>query len=167
MSHVKFGHPTFPDQKINESLIAILEGTRLLSMATVNSDHSTHINTAYFAYDENLHLYIITDPKSKHAKNLARNPSVAATVFDSHQEFWTPLRGLQLFGECSKTPVLHVLKALKTFSHRFPVFSEAVKSPLDFVAKSLEVRFYTIVVKRVKVFDEPTFGEEVFIEGAN
>jgi uncharacterized protein YhbP (UPF0306 family) len=108
-------------------------------------------------------LYLITDPATKHAKNIELNSSIAATVFDSHLGFWTEMRGLQLFGTCYKTSFNHLPNALKCFINRFPVFTELVKKPADMLKKSVIVKFYTIEVKRIKLFDEPNFGEEVFI----
>ncbi len=161
---IKFNHPNFADADLNESIEAILSTTRLLTMATVSPDGTAHANTAYFAYDDSARLFLITDPATVHAKNLRRIPSVAATVFDSHQEFWTPLRGLQIFGTCIETPMLELPHALLCFTSRFPVFAELVKHPADFAAKAVSVKLHTLAVSRIKLFDEPHFGEEVFID---
>src|SRR5580700_9635125 len=132
-------------------------------MSTIRPESIAHINTAFYSFDASLRLFIITDPKTTHGVNLAKNHSVAIAIFDSHQEFWTPLRGLQLFGECRQTPLLQLPHALTSFAKRFPVFTELVKSPTDFASKKLGIRFHTITVQGLKLFDEPTFGEEVFI----
>ncbi len=160
----KFQHDKYSDEQLNRSITDVLEHGRLLSMSTVRPDGSAHINTAFYSFDSSLRLFIITDPKTGHGTNLASNPSVAVAIFNSHQEFWTPLRGLQLFGTCRQTPLLQIPHALSSFVKRFPVFSELVKSPADLASKTLAIRFHTIDVKRLKLFDEPTFGEEVFID---
>jgi hypothetical protein len=160
----EFGHKDYADQALNESLSGILNDAKLLSMATVTPDGVAHINNAYFAFDDALRLFIITDPESVHGRNLAANHSVAVTVFDSHQEFWTPLRGLQLFGTCQQTSLLGLPHALSCFLGRFPVFSELVRNPADFATKAVSVKLHTITIERLKLFDEPAFGEEVYIE---
>ena len=160
---IEFNHPSIPDTELNESISTILSATSLMTMATVNVDGSAHANTAYFAFDEKLSLYLITDPTSRHCQNLKANPSTAATIFDSRQEFWTPLRGLQLFGHCVETSILELPHALRCFSSRFPVFTELVKHPADFATKAVSVRLHTIRISALKLFDEPRFGEEVFI----
>jgi len=159
----KFKHPALSDEALNSSIQSILESSHLTSMATVNQDGTSHINTAFFAFDDNLRLIIVTDPSTKHAKNLEKNSSVACNVYDSHQKFWTPLRGIQLFGKCSKTPLVQVPHALSAFSQRFPVFKELVSNLEDFAKKAVKIRFYTIDVERIKILDEPTFGEEVYV----
>ena len=160
-----FQHSEFEDAALNASISGILGATLLLSMATVRPDGKSHINTAFFAYDDALRLFLITGPNSAHGKHFSTNPSVAVTVFDSHQKFWTELRCLQLFGNCRQTPLTKLPHALSRFIKRFPVFSELVKSPADFARKAVgDVRLHTITVERLKLFDEPTFGEEVFID---
>lgn len=159
-----FEHKDHLDSALNESISGILNATKLLSMATVRMDGTAHINNAYFAFDEALRLFIITDPQSVHGRNLATNHSVAVTVSDSNQEFWTPLRGLQLCGTCQQTSLLGLPHALTCFLGRFPVFGELVRGPADFAAKALDVRLHTITVERLKLFDEPAFGEEVYID---
>jgi uncharacterized protein YhbP (UPF0306 family) len=159
-----FGHKDHDDNALNESISVILNAAKLLSMATVRSEGVAHINTAYFAFDDALRLFIITDPESVHGRNLVSNHSVAVTVFDSQQEFWTPLRGLQLFGTCQQTPLMGLPHALNCFLGRFPVFSELVRNPADFATKAVTVKLHTITVERLKLFDEPTFGEEVYID---
>ncbi len=159
----QFNHPDYADQQLNKCIYDILEMNKLMSMATVDDKQKAHINTAYFAYNNQLHLYLITDPSSQHSKNVENNDSVALTIFNSHQEFWTELQGLQLFGRCMKTPILQVPNAFGCFLKRFPVFKEFVNNPKDMLKKSAEVRFYTIEVARIKLFDEPNFGEENYI----
>jgi uncharacterized protein YhbP (UPF0306 family) len=165
MFSFKFNNPDYCDEKLNESLFDIVNKTSLLSMSTVCPSGDAHINVAYYAYDQYLNLYIITSPTTKHAINLLSNGSVAATVFDSHQKFWEDqMQGMQIFGICKKTSVMHVPRALKAFATRFPVFSSLISAPEDFAKKAVDVRLYSILPQKIKLFDEARFGEEVFIE---
>ena len=155
----KFKHAKYSDKKLNESLFNILKNNKLLSLSTVTHSGKAHINTAYYAYDDKLRLYIVTDPKSKHSKNLEKNNSVAVTIFNSKLRFWTDdVQGLQLFGKCYKTPLNQLSEGTKAFVKRFPLFKESVKVPKDF--ESSEVKLYTIEIKRIQMFDEKIFGEE-------
>lgn len=163
MLKFKFNHPEFSDEKLNQSIYNILDTNRLLSLATVDSEQKPHINTAYFSFNDKLHLFLITDPATKHARNIETNNSVALTVFDSHLGFWTEMQGMQLFGKCYRTPTMQIPTALGSFVKRFPVFTQLVKRPEDMFDKSLTVRFFTIEIEKIKLFDEPNFGEEVFI----
>ncbi len=159
----KFNHPEYSDQQLNKSIHDILENNKLISMATVDDEQKAHINTAYFAFSNNLHLYLITNPSSKHSINVKNNNSVAVTIFNSQQEFWTELQGLQLFGECMITKILQIPNAFSCFLKRFPVFKDFANNSVEMLKKSSDIRFYTIEVERIKLFDEPSFGEENYI----
>ncbi len=164
MFSFNFNHPEYSDKILNESLYDIMENNKLLSMATVTQERKAHINTAYYAYENNLKLYIITDPKSNHSKNVKQNESVSVSIFNSHLQFWEDdMQGLQLFGKCYKTPKLELLKGTWCFIKRFPVFKELVTRPEDFAKKAVTVKLYTIEVLKIKLFDEERFGEENFI----
>ena len=161
--NLKFNNPDYPDEKLNKSIEKILSKTRLLSMATINEKES-YINTAYFAFNNSLELFLLTPPSSKHSKNLEQNKSVAVTVFDSHQE-WNKLKqGLQLFGECEKTTGNKFAEGVRLYLERFPAFGELAKTPEELEKGELESRIYVIKTKWLKVFDEPTFGEDEFIK---
>ncbi len=161
---IKFGNKEHSDKKLNESIKEIIEQNKLLSLATVTPSGKAHINTLYYAYDDKLRLYVITDPKSDHSLNLLKNKSAAVSIFKSNQKFWKDdLQGLQMFGKCYKTKLLQMPKGTTKFLKRFPLFKDLVKKPKDFAKKAVGVKLYTIEVKRIKLFDEKRFGEEVFI----
>ncbi len=44
-----------------------------------------HINHRYFAWNAGFDVVWISDPQSRHSRNLLANPSAAVTVYDSHQ----------------------------------------------------------------------------------
>lgn len=160
----KFKHSKYSDKKLNESILDILENNTLLSLATVRPDGKPYINTAYYAFDNKLRLYIITDPKSNHSKNLEKNKSASVSIFNSKLRFWKDdMQGLQLFGKCYKTTLMQLPKGTSCFLKRFPVFKELVKSPKDFVKKAVSVKLYTIEISHIKLFDETRFEEEEFI----
>lgn len=165
MFNLKFNHPEYSDKKINESLFDILKSNTLLSLASVTPDSKAHINTLFYAFDDKLKLYVITDPKSDHSKNLKKNASVAIAIFNSQLKFWKDdVKGVQLFGKCYRTPIIQLSKATTRFIKRFPVFKSLVKNPKDFAKKAVAVKIHTIEVDRIKILDEARFGEENYIE---
>jgi pyridoxamine 5'-phosphate oxidase-like protein len=55
-----------------------------------------HINTAYFAWGDDLNCVWHSHPAAAHSQNLRANPSVAVAVYDSNQSWGNPI---QLFGK--------------------------------------------------------------------
>jgi len=158
----EFNNTEYPDKKLNQSIYEILSETYLLSMASINKDKS-HINTAYFAFNNSLELFILTPPTSKHTQNLEKNNSVSVTVFDTNQKWEGDKRGLQLYGTYEKTKGDKFAEGMRFYLQRFPAFSEWAETPEELEKSDVKSRIYKIEVNSLKIFDEPTFGKDEFI----
>src|SRR2546425_8327433 len=93
-------------------------------MATLDPRNRPHINTAYFCYRglDDLEIFFLSDTKSRHCRNLSRNPSMAMTIFRTNQPWDAPGRGLQLFGTCSQTEGQLAREAERANAKRFPSY---------------------------------------------
>jgi len=159
---VRFQADGYPSERLAASALSILDKTTLLSMATVCEDGSPYINTCFFAYDGLLRLFVLTPPATMHAKNLALQPHVAIAVFDSHQVSGAELQGLQLAatGEQAQGDVLE--QALEIYSRRFPGL-KASAPDVSALLSNFESRLFVLTVHSVKIFDEISFGKELWI----
>ncbi len=75
----------FDPDRVENSIREIVESNRLLSMSTM--DEEPHINTAFYTFDQELNLYILTPPDTEHGDNLEESSSIAVDIHDSHQEW--------------------------------------------------------------------------------
>src|SRR5262245_47824542 len=115
-------------KQVQVAIERVLESTRLLSMATVCSDGLPWIHQAYFAYDSSMTLYVLTQPTTRHSRNLENtNGSVAIAISDSQQTGDGGKRGLQLTGRCLLAADSLLLTGLAQYSQRFPDLSEVLK----------------------------------------
>jgi uncharacterized protein YhbP (UPF0306 family) len=144
------------------AVVEILDASRLLSLATVGSGGAAHINTAFFAFDPTFTLFVFTPPGTEHARNLVGNPSAAATVFDSHQAL-ASRRGLQLFGEMRMLEGAEAVEAHGRFTERFADLRETAPR-YDDVVDNLSSRFFALVPRRIKIFDEVLLDHGDFVE---
>jgi uncharacterized protein YhbP (UPF0306 family) len=144
------------------AVVEILEGSRLLSLATVGAGGAAHINTAFFAFDPDFTLYVFTPPGTEHARNLVGNSSAAATVFDSHQAP-ASRRGLQLFGEMRMLDGAEAVRAHARFTERFADLRETAPG-YDDVVEKLPSRFFALTPRRIKVFDEVLLDQGEYVE---
>jgi uncharacterized protein YhbP (UPF0306 family) len=100
-----------------------------------------HINHMYFAWNDAFQIFWISDADSLHSRNLARNPSAAMTIYDSHQVWGRPDRGIQLFGTAG---LARGKEGLQAYSRRFR----------DFDVESNDLPCYRFKPRSVKLFDE-------------
>lgn len=144
------------DHEALQSVEEIMSENELLSMSTTG-DREPHINTAFFSY-ENLRLYIFTPPETVHGQNLEDNPSVAVDIHDSHQEWTDYKKGLQIFG---KAELKNSQEILDKYRERFPGMNELAEEVEEL--GQFDSEFYVITPGKIKIFDEPRFGKENWV----
>ena len=160
---MKFNNPSFTDEALNLSITKILSSNILCSIASINKSES-YIHTAYFCFNDKLKLYFISDPSTQHTANIKSNPSVAIAIYDSKQPWDDNKRGLQIFGKCEIAKGTKLIDGTLHYLKRFAGLKQWIKHPDDFIKGAINSKMFVITPSRIKLFDEETFGEEVFIE---
>lgn len=167
---VRVVNERFSGDRIRRSIGRILRENVLCSISTVSPGNRPHINTAYFCYTPDLILYFLSDPASRHCRNLEGNPSLAMTIFRSAQEWGREDRGLQFFGRCRRAAGRGASLAEQTYASRFAPYRKWMKgmSPAERKQAALlrSYAFYRFVPDRIKILDENEFGGAVFVTAA-
>ena len=129
----------------------LLDASTLCAIATVAAGGRAHVNTAYFAWSDELELVWLSEPRALHSRNLETNRTVAIAVYDSRQVWGRPDRGIQLFGSARASAGRH---AEEVYAARFPAYRTG---ELD------AYRFYLFRPRRVKLFHERALGTGRFV----
>ena len=161
-SELRLEHPHYSHDRLSRSVTGMLESTPLCSIASICGNDS-YISTAYFAFSERLELFFLSPPTARHSRNVHDNPSVAVSVFDTHQPWDEPKRGLQIFGLCSAVTGAAQEEALELYTARFSGLRKMVRAAVDLDCGIIESKFYTVTPTALKIFDEPAFGVETWI----
>ena len=133
----------------------LLDASTLCAIASVSPRGRPHVNTAYFAWSEELELVWLSERRATHSRNIRANPAVAIAVYDSSQTWGKPDRGIQLFGEARELERSAAGRAEAVYGGRFPGYRAT-----DF---GRGYAFYALRPRRLKVFDEPALGSGVFV----
>ena len=148
--------------RVCHAVTRTLNATTLCAWSTVLPDGTAHINIGYFAYTDDLFLYLLSHPASVHCRNLAANPTMAVAVFSTAQTWTDPGRGVQLFGICREVAPADTRDAERVYGGRFEGFP-GWKSTLAPGDPAVDYRFYRFVPDRLKILDEAEFGDAVFV----
>jgi uncharacterized protein YhbP (UPF0306 family) len=155
------GEKDFSLEKAKESIHVIAEENELLALATVSKDSEAFNATAFFVYDENFNFYILTEPDTDHCENLRENSSISLSIYDSQQDWSDEKKGLQVFGEAEEVTEEKLSEVLELYLKRFPGLGEWVSEPEDM--GKIDSEFFVIRPDRIKIFDEPKFGTETWV----
>jgi uncharacterized protein YhbP (UPF0306 family) len=160
---VLLSNPDYDADRLLAAVRAILGATELCSMATLTADGVPHINTAYFASDDDLRLFFLSNPDALHCQNIARRPAMAVAVFDTQQPWGAPGKGLQLFGAGAAAADEAARRAREVYGARFPLFRQlsASSDPSAGGASFRLLRLYEFTPSVVKILDEEQLADEV------
>jgi uncharacterized protein YhbP (UPF0306 family) len=103
----------------------------------------------YFAWNDGFDVVWISDPQSRHSRNLLANPSAAVTIYDSHQTWGRPDRGIQLFGTAGAVSGSTAEQAEDAYSARFPTHDPSAADAYP---------YYRFRPREVKLFYERILG---------
>ncbi|MCB9456507.1 MAG: pyridoxamine 5'-phosphate oxidase family protein [Anaerolineaceae bacterium] len=102
-----------------ETVRAFLETQSTLALATVDEAGNPQAAPLFYISDDDLNLYWLSSPTSRHSLNLAANKQVAATIYPAVWE-WTAIRGLQIEGEAGIVrDSAHRETILTRYRHKF------------------------------------------------
>lgn len=160
--NLKYGLPDRTDELLNQVVSDILSANTLMSVATIK-DGQAYINTAYFCFNEDLDIFFLSHPQSQHSLNIGANETVAISVYDSHQEWDQPKKGLQLFATCAPAQGLTILEGGKLYMQRFSGLKKWITHIDDLMKNVIESKLYIAKVHALKVFDEDALGPDLFL----
>ncbi|RPJ80210.1 MAG: pyridoxamine 5'-phosphate oxidase family protein [Acidobacteria bacterium] len=149
---------------LRRTILRVMEGNVLCSIATLTPQGTAHANTAFFAYSDGLEVFFLSHPASRHCRNLMSNPSVALTVFSSEQRWADPARGIQLFGTAEEASGSAAEDAERWYEGRFAGYA-TWKASLSAGDLARQYRFYRVVVSTVTILDEEVLGHARFVQG--
>lgn len=121
----------------------------------------TWVATVYYGTDADFNIYIVTDPDSKHGKQIKQNPNIAFAIFDSHTKITEGKKGIQGQGVCGvvKSPT-ELLKGLTLWHRANPGIEH--KITLDTLKKAFDTKLYRVEPTLLKFFNKELYGEKEY-----
>jgi uncharacterized protein YhbP (UPF0306 family) len=98
---------------------AFLTRERTLSLSTLGARGAPQAANLYYVETDDLSLFFISVPGSRHAGNIARDPRVAVTIY-ADSTTWCDIRGLQLEGTCFPVTGVQRAGAWALYTAKFP-----------------------------------------------
>jgi uncharacterized protein YhbP (UPF0306 family) len=150
-----------PYSELRKSLERAITCSNLLTMGTVDSDGKPHVNSCFFASDDQLHLIVLTPPSTKHAVYASKMGICSVNIAAPMLAVGDLLLGVQL--RCGFKPVAKqgLDAAFAAYVDRNPQFLQFAKSS-QAVLSNFQSRFYTLEIHSGTILDESAFGRESY-----
>ena len=139
-------------------VVEYIKSHRLMQLAT--STKNPWICTVFYAIDEKLNIYFISNPKRQHCLDIRKNKNVACAITDSNQSVVSKKIGVQIQGVASQ------INSDKGMKHAFDIWNKA-NPGFEKVINIENVRNgiisdrpFVITPKKIKFFNERLYGPD-------
>jgi len=100
-------------------LLSFLRAHQVLTLAAVEEAREPVAAALFYAVDNQLRLYVVTDPQSRHGRAMLAGGVVAGTVQRDQQQ-WHEIQGIQFRGSCRQLDGAARKRGWGIYTARFP-----------------------------------------------
>ncbi|MCS7221010.1 MAG: pyridoxamine 5'-phosphate oxidase family protein [Anaerolineae bacterium] len=128
-----------------------------MTLATIGPDGAPQAAAVFYAHDDDFHLYFLSEPVTRHGRNVAADPRVAATIQADGQD-WQRICGLQIEGIVALVEGAQELAhAIRVYSARFDflagLLAGAAEGPRVLIGPLARSRFYVLRPSWIRLID--------------
>lgn len=135
---------------LRSRVLAFLGEHHVMTLATVGADGPWA--AAVFYAHEDLRLYFLSSPTSRHAECLAADPRAAATIQRDYND-WPGIRGLQLKGTVREVAAEDEARVRALYQRRYPLIGGGAGVPRKILEALDKIRWYELVPEDIYLID--------------
>lgn len=140
-----------------ERVKAFLDAHNTMTLATIGPSGEPQAAAVFYAADEQLNLYFLSSPSSRHSQNLMHDARVAVTVHADGQA-WQAIRGVQIEGAAEVVEGATTLaQAARTYAGRYDfvrgLLDDAGDGPVALRGPVASSRFYVLRPAWIRLID--------------
>jgi uncharacterized protein YhbP (UPF0306 family) len=144
------------NEPLRRQILEFLNAHHVLSLATCSAD-GPWAAALFYVCDADLNLYFLSDPATRHCRDIERDARVAVTVNLNHAD-WTEIRGLQIGARAAAVAAGEREAIEQHYLERFPDIRALVTEPRVPQAQAIAQRFtasrfYRIAPQRIRLID--------------
>lgn len=129
------------DAELRGRALDYLRGHNVMTLAT--SGPKGLWAAAVFYVNDDLVLYFLSSPRSRHGVNIAANPRIAATIQEDYAA-WPEIKGIQLEGTVRKLEGLEQAAAIARYGAKFPLVANLAQAPREIATAFSKISWYRI-----------------------
>lgn len=137
-------------RSLTETVLAYIQDKHVMTLATTGME-GVWAAAVFFAND-GFDFYFLSAPSTRHGRNMADCPSVAATIQLDYDN-WQEIKGVQMEGEVVLIDGLEKARAMARYAKKFPVIQTALKAPSEISKAMTKVSWYKLTPQRLYFID--------------
>ncbi|MFQ5578468.1 MAG: pyridoxamine 5'-phosphate oxidase family protein [Anaerolineae bacterium] len=137
---------------LRQKVLAYLQAHNVMTLATTGPDGVWA--AAVFYVNHTFTFYFLSAPTTRHSRNIAAHPEVAATIQkDYGYSEWSQIQGVQLEGRARQIKGAERAAAIARYGAKFPVVDTLPGTPAEIVAAMRHVAWYKVEPERLHFID--------------
>lgn len=151
-----------PTSELRGRIEAFLAAHHVMSLATIGRE-GPHAASLFYAYDE-FALIWLSDPASRHSRDVDAEPRVAATIAADYANF-AEIRGLQIRGAARRVEQNERARYLTLLEARYAFLKRSAEGPKKMHDAYAQSAIYRLDPKRIVLIDNTRrFGYKETLE---
>lgn len=143
---------------IRKMALDYMNEVHLMSLSTC-SNEKPWTTTVFFAFDEDLNLFFISNSFRRHSKEIETNPNVSGSIVKPHDSVENPKIGIQFEGIARVANREEAQNAFDIFMGRFPKAEVHIPSVDEMFTNEKISKIYKIIPSKIIWFDEKNFPD--------
>lgn len=135
---------------LRRRVLAFLGAHHVVTLSTIGAD-GPWAAAVFYAHDD-LRLYFLSSPTSRHAQNLSNDPRAAATIQRDYDD-WPGIRGLQLAGTVREVARADEARVRALYQRRYPLIGGGAGVPRKLLEALDKIRWYEFVPEDIYLID--------------
>ena len=135
---------------LRSRVLALLAEHHVMTLATSGAD-GPWAAAVFYAHDD-LRLYFLSAPTTRHARHIDANPRVAATIQRDYDD-WPGIRGLQLVGTVREVAPEDETRVRALYQRRYPLIGGGAGVPRKLLEALDKIRWYEFVPADIYLID--------------
>lgn len=162
--------PAAPEADLRDRIAVFLAGHTTLALATIGPDGVPGVAPVFYASDDRLNLYFLSEPDTAHGQNLAANPAAAGAIYADGQD-WRAIRGLQVRGRAMPAPPAVLAHAAAVYGRKYAFVAALLAGatgPAVLSGPLARARFYVLRPAWLRLVDNTVafgFKQELALPG--
>ncbi len=138
------------DEALRTRVQAFLDRHHVMTLSTAGP--SGPWAAAVFYVRDDLRLYFVSSPRSRHGLELATSPRAAAAIHGECKA-WEEIQGVQLEGRVAPVDDRALPRVRALYEARFPVAGKLGDAPAAILAALARIRWYELVPEALYFLD--------------
>ena len=142
----------------------LINSNKYMVISTSDNGGSPWGATVFYACSDGYDFYFYSSPNSRHCTNLAENPRVSLTIFNSENPIGF-YDGIQIEGTASAVPLNELPATIYSYFRKiYPELSDlAVKNEISDIQKQhSNLRFFKVMINKIYISEISGRKEVVF-----